>query len=101
MNFHDCRVYAWGFEPDNNQLLIDVDYIFEWIKNEENTYTFKVAPCTFVFENVWNLSIDIGMNMDLIINDIEIKNPVIPRNINYLSKEVKEYDWKIDFLQGK
>jgi len=101
INFHDCKIYAWGFDSDKNQLLMDIDLIYEWIVTKNNNYVFRVAPTTLVFENVWDVSMDISMDNELIIDKIEYSNPVVPRNIDYLPKETKEYDWKIEFLQGE
>ncbi len=102
INFHDCKIYAIGFNTEKNQLLIDIDFITEWItKNDNKNYSFCVVPSTLVFENVWDVNMDISMDMELIIDTISRSNPVIPKNIDYLSKSAKEYDWTIELLQGE
>ena len=102
LSFHDCKVYALGYDEKNNQFLLDVDYISsEWTLDENGYYSFEVVPSTFVFENAWDININISMDNELIIDGIERSNPAIPRNINYLPENTMEYDWKIDFLQGE
>ncbi|MEA4915906.1 hypothetical protein SDC9_189404 [bioreactor metagenome] len=93
--FHDCKIYGFGFNIENNELLVDIDYIEEWIKEEnDDYYSFVVFPSTLIFENVWDLNIDISTNIELIIDNIERSNPNIPRNISYLPNFSREYDGK-------
>lgn len=100
LNFHDCKIYAIGFDEKKYELLIDIDFIEEWIESE-NQYKFRVAPATLVFNNVIDLDIDISMNTSLIIDSIGRSNPQIPKNIKYLQPLSKEYDWIIETLQGE
>lgn len=100
INFHDCKVYSLGFNSEENQFLIDIDFIVEWIE-KHGYYLFQVVPSTLVFENVWDLNIDISMDAELIIDNIKRLNPTTPRNIKYLSPATKEYDWTIELLQGE
>ncbi|MDH6310479.1 hypothetical protein M2451_004015 [Dysgonomonas sp. PFB1-18] len=101
INFHDCKVYAIGFNDETNEFLMDIDYIAEWINREKKTFTFNICPATLVFENIWNLNIDISMNVNLTIDNIERCNPHTPRNIKYLPPSSIEYDWNIELLQGQ
>lgn len=99
LDLHDCKVYAWGVLPENNKLLIDVD----WIVSKELRYEsfhFHISPCTFVFSNVWDIDIDIIMNMDLIIDSMEIISEQKPRNISVLPDDTKEYTCRINFMEG-
>lgn len=102
ISFHDCKIYALGYDEKNNQFLLDVDYISsEWILEENGYYSFEVAPSTFVFENAWDIDINISMNNALIIDTIEKNNPTKPKNADYLPENTLEYDWKIELLQGE
>jgi hypothetical protein len=61
MGWHDAGIHAIAFdgrEPWERRLLLDIDYIFEWIKGEEppHSFSFKVAPATLVFTEVSELS---------------------------------------------
>ena len=100
-NFHDSPIYAIGFDKSASELLLDIDLIFEWVKEQDNYYSFLLAPCTIVFKNVWDIEMDISMNMDMIIDNIVRENPTAPRNINYLPENAHEFDWKIELLQGE
>lgn len=100
--FHDCKIYGIGFNTANNELFIDIDFIEEWI-NEKNSnyYSFILIPSTLIFENVWDLNMDISTDLELIIDNIERFNPCTPPNIDYLPEFSKEYDWKIELIQGE
>jgi len=102
ISFHDCKVYAFGYDEKNYQFLLDVDYISsEWVLEENGYYSFNVVPSTFVFENAWDINIDISMNEAPIIDDIMRNNPNKPKNIDHLPENTLEYDWKIEFLNGE
>ena len=62
MGWHDSRIYALAFSPETFELLLDIDYIFQWINPEpgETFYKFWVAPATLIFENVSDVDFDIG-----------------------------------------
>lgn len=65
MGWHDAMIYAFSLQvnPDTGlgELLLDIDYIFQWIKPvpPAEHFTFFVAPCTLVFKEATNLVIDI------------------------------------------
>lgn len=99
LNLHDCKVYAWGVLPESNKLLIDVDWIISTELQYEN-FHFHISPSTFVFSNVWDIDIDIMMNMDLTIDSVEIISEQKPRNISVLPKDTKEYTYRINFMEG-
>jgi len=101
MGWHDCKVYAIGFDKDNYKLMLDVDYIFKWVKPKENDiyYKFWVSPATLVFENVYNLSIETSGELDIQINSITRSNPKKPRNLEYI-KKATEWEWIIELTAG-
>jgi len=61
MGWHDSVIYGLSltsdFDTKESELMLDIDYIFQWNSPETPTthYTFWVAPCTLVFENVLNI----------------------------------------------
>ena len=99
IDFHDCRVYAFGLSPDSYKLLIDVDWIVSRKLCNEN-FIFYISPSTFVFSNVWDIDIDITMNSYLTIDSIEIISTNEPRNVRVLCKNATEYTLRINFLEG-
>jgi hypothetical protein len=101
MGWHDSKVYAIAFDPDDFTLLLDIDYIYQWVNPQEGEefYKFWISPATLVFENVWDLTTDIG-SLDISILDILKENPQTPRNAKYIHDSI-EYDWIIDLNSGQ
>ncbi len=98
MGWHDCMIYAFCF-GENNQLLLDIDYIFKWVQTGK-TFKFWVSPCTFVFQNVYDIEFQIdGCSGGLEIDNINRKNPQRPKNADFIKIET-EYDWNIETQQG-
>jgi hypothetical protein len=98
MGWHDCRIHAISF-GDNFELLFDIDYIFQWVM-EEDPFNFWVSPCTLVFENAYDIQFDIeqltgGMN----IYDIAKELPTIPKNAEYINREL-QFVWSIQLHEG-
>jgi hypothetical protein len=98
MGWHDCFIYAFSF-GDNYQFLLDIDYIFKWVEAGKK-YKFWLSPCTLVFENTYDIVIDIesssgGLHIDEIIRE----NPQKPKNADFIKKET-EFDWIIETQQG-
>jgi hypothetical protein len=64
MGSHDATVHAIGFDEDQpwaERLLLDLDYIVEWIEPAapDESFTFFVAPATLVFEGVGVIEADL------------------------------------------
>ncbi len=99
MNWHDCPIHAISFTKES-QLILDIDYIFKWvlIKNTRH-YKFWIAPCTLVFENVYNIAIETNYTT-LTIDHISKENPQKPKNSAYIGKDF-EFDWIIETTVGE
>lgn len=74
MGWHDATVYGIRL---NQNLEIDLDYIFQWNQPEAEGFyfTFWVAPCTLVLESPKELSFELTQSFDdkwLEIQDIEM-----------------------------
>ena|SRR5690349_11593426 len=98
MEWHDNPIHGITFD-DNFQLLLDIDYIFEWVLTG-NTYSFWISPCTLIFENVHELVFDVGpatpgFNIDVVTKT----NPQTPRNSMHINRDT-EFDWTIDLQEG-
>ncbi len=102
MGWHDSHIYAISF-GEEFQFKLDIDYIFQWIhpKANETYFNFWIAPCTLIFENVWDLRFDIFISSDieLEIDDVRRENAREARNAAYIEKKT-EYDWTIETHQG-
>jgi len=103
MNWHDSFIYALTLGK-KNELIFDIDYIFQWINptRERNYFNFWVSPCTLVFENVYELKLDIEVSepFEIEITDIQRDNPQKPKNADYILRDI-EYDWTIETNQGE
>jgi len=57
ISWHDCTIHSIALidEKFKNDLVLDIDYIEEWI-NEDGAYRFRVAPAHLVFHEVTSLS---------------------------------------------
>ncbi len=107
MDWHDCRIYGFIFDTreyefyQETDLVFDIDYIAEWIKEpNSSSLSFKVAPCTLVFENIWDLEINIDTKASQYSpNHFEIYS------LSLIDKELFNgfytYTWLIELLIGK
>ena len=103
MGWHDGTIYAW-YLKEKFELVLDIDYLFHWVAptNKRNYYKFWISPCTLIFENVYDLKIDLEISepYEVKINDIHCENPQRPRNANFINHDT-EYNWIIDAFQGQ
>jgi hypothetical protein len=65
LSWHDNRIHAISFVcPDEgyeNDLVLDIDFIFEWIKTPSDGFRFRVAPATLAFHNVTKTRIGVEL----------------------------------------
>ncbi len=109
MNWHDVKIHAMGTVKTEyefyheSDLVLDIDYIFEWVPEPPHSITFQfwVAPCTLVFQNPENFKWEFHQPQDFLL-EYEIYA------LELLAKHPKPmahypdyctYDWKMD-LQG-
>jgi len=103
MGWHDSRIHALSFVPEQYEIVFDIDYIFQWIPPESNESHFKfwVAPATLVFENIYDLEFDIeSHDGDLEIDGITRKDPAKPLNGQFTGKDV-DWLWVIECQEGE
>lgn len=62
MGWHDSRVWAMVASEETFEFAVDLDYIFKWVHPGagETYFKFWVAPATMVFEDAFDILIDIG-----------------------------------------
>jgi hypothetical protein len=99
MSWHDCHIHAFSFN-DDYELLLDIDYMFEWVKPKKGGkyYKFWIAPCTLIFENVHTVELELDSGQP-IIDLIQRENPQITPASAYLGKAF-EYDWSMEMING-
>lgn len=103
MGWHDSRIYALAFAPEKSEIIFDIDYIFQWVSPQEGevSFSFWVSPATLVFENIYNIEFDLGLNDGELEIDV-IKRELIgaPRNAQYIGKN-EEWIWIIECQQDE
>jgi len=59
LSWHDCHIWAIRFDVGDpeagdwtSDLVLELDYIVEWLRPTEGRFAFRVAPATLVFEGV-------------------------------------------------
>jgi hypothetical protein len=66
LSWHDCHI--WGFElragdPTigdwTSEIAFDLDFIVEWVPDNDVGYQFRLAPATLVFHGVTDPRVDI------------------------------------------
>ena len=95
---HDTYIYGYGINSRKHELYFDVDIVQEGVENNGKCM-FKVRPATIVFKNVWDITIDVSTDDDIIISHIETTKCGIPKNKDYVNYE-NEYKVNIECLQG-
>jgi hypothetical protein len=100
MGWHDVRVHAVAFLPDTFELMFDIDYILEWVypAPNETYYKFLVAPATLVFENVYEVVMELD-EPDFELDTIERKEPREPKNAQYIGRGT-EWLWSLEAHRG-
>lgn len=101
MGWHDAKVYAIGFDSENYKIMFDIDYIYAWVKPAPNTvyYSFWVSPCTLVFENIYESSIEIDPSHKIEILDIIREDVGTPPNSEFINKK-KDWSWILECTAG-
>ena len=60
MGWHDCTIHALGVDQDGecqSDLVLDLDYIVEWIETPKGSFRFRVAPAILRFPGVDKLHV--------------------------------------------
>jgi hypothetical protein len=81
MGWHDNAVHAFALEPTEDhpgRLLVDLDYIVEWVKPvpPESNFTFWMSPATLVVDPAWGIS----LNVELVVMAFELSLNAILRS---------------------
>ena len=104
MGWHDNRIHAIQFWNDDkewkHQIILDIDYIFAWVKIPLDNiyYSFWISPSTLIFEDVFDLKIEINQDTNRVepLEIIEIKIEE-----KYKDKENKwAFKWEIELQEG-
>ena len=92
LSWHDCHV--WGLsigagDPDTgdwtSDLIVDLDFIVEWICGVDKTFQFRVAPATLTFHGVTDLHIGVTWG------DGALQAAIHPMSIDRIARERVEH----------
>ena len=101
MCWYDCKIHSVAFDEFNYKLLFDIDYIFKWEGPEsDGYYRFWISPVTLIFENVYDIDINLDFGLGTIIENLERTNPSKPLNSDYIKKDI-EWEWIIETKNGR
>ena len=95
MGFHDCYVHGIRWDSSTCALVLDLDYIVQWIENDGN-YQFWVAPATLHFE----YSSEVKMSLDWTRLAMECQIQDIHRLERKTTPNGSEiFRWEIEFAR--
>jgi len=81
MSWHDCRINAIALDQDGewqSDLVLDLDFIVEWLCGPDKTCRFRVAPSILRFVNVDNLKMDVSLKFKQPLEIFSIERSEIP-----------------------
>jgi hypothetical protein len=106
LSWHDCHIHGVEFHVGNaddgdwtSELVLDIDYIVEWICGRSGGGQFRVAPATLVFHEVTDLKIAIdwgssGFRSSLHVVSIgSIERELLPARKGH--SERPYYSWRV------
>lgn len=80
LSFHDNFIHAMTFDPDESELLLDIDHLAKWVLNEDQGhYSFIIAPSTLIFRNVYDVEIDVSVGSVCTFDIYGISRELLPR----------------------
>jgi hypothetical protein len=99
MGWHDCKIWSFIANSYEYEFLIDLDYIFKWVQPSEGESYFKfwVAPVTMVFENSFDVKIDIQSQL----GEIEIACLHMENSKETINKKFVEHTYRFECHQGE
>lgn len=102
MRWHDCLIHGVSFDLQRGKFFLDIDYIFSWVTPVPNdgTFQFWVAPSTLMFENVYDLSIDLEHETGWYIMSIDRKEEGAAPNAELIA-EKQDWKWCLETCFGE
>jgi len=88
MGWHDATIWSSFSKIDDFEFILDLDYIFKWVKPSGGSEYFKywVSPVTLVFKNVSSVKFDIDSQQgDIEVDDLLMEKPEVTPNGKFTS----------------
>jgi len=98
MGWHDSKIWGFLADSENFEFMVDLDYIFQWVhpKEGETYFKFWVAPVTMVFENAYDIFLDIESRQgELEVADLHMENKRKTKNGRF-----DEHDFRFECQEG-
>lgn len=99
LSWHDNAIHAFRIlEGDDNtggQLLLDVDYIAEWLQGSDKGFNFKIVPSDLTFHDVSDLAISVDYAAATAAVQPMTIHEIIREVVTY-SNGYSSYKWKIE-----
>lgn len=98
MGWHDSKIWAFLADAENFTFMVDLDYIFQWVPPNEGEGYFKfwVAPVTMVFENAFDIVLDIKSTQgEFNVADLHMENEKKAKNDCF-----SDYDFRFECQEG-
>ena len=92
MSWHDCQVNSMALDQDGewqSDLVIDLDFIVEWLCGTDKRCRFRVAPAVLRFTHVDNLRLDISLKLKQPLEIYSVERTEIP------TKGYENFHWVI------
>ena len=97
LGWHDGRLYSITVPDEDFKLKLDIDYIFEWERKDNEVVGFWVSPCDLIFFNVANFKMEINYKDGnlLFVSEIRRSNERLTPN-----KKYTQWDFEIECDNG-
>lgn len=98
ISWHDSHVRSLLLGANSGQLLLDIDFICEWIEAREQhgIFSFYITPATLVFPYVQEIKVSLSTVAPMSIFSIEKENPTPTPQGN-----TSIWEWVIDGPHGQ
>lgn len=113
MSWHDNIIYGLRFDVGDasqgdwrHDLILDIDYIVEWVRGGERGARFRVAPATLTFHEVTDLRINVDFgdsDSRTAINDLSIANvtrSVVDDTQRFPNRDYYRWQIELNLPQG-
>ncbi len=95
LGFHDCYVHGIRWISSSYSLLLDLDYIVEWIESE-GRYKFWLAPAELSFE--YASEVKMSLDWTKLAMECQIQD-VHKRDRRTTPNGSDDYNWEIEFAR--
>lgn len=97
LSWHDVTIKNVSFINKKFELLFEIDFILDWLhpKSEIEYFKFNVAKASLLFENVYDLQIEINTDANVRINEVSRSKRSTNKNTG-----VEEWVWLLDCIEG-